>query len=298
MATSLPRLRAFAISAGAFRRLALANALMLLVIVSSGATVRLTASGLGCPKWPGCEGATKLPARDHYQQIEFSNRIISGVAILLTLATWLAARWTPTLPRWTRRVALATFVGALAQAPLGAITVHFDLNPRLVLSHFLLSVALLMLGVLVAIEAWDVRGESLPLRLRQLGLLVGVACAALVVTGTFATAAGRFPGSFDDKPIERLGSFYPAMWLHVRATAVFGISLALLIVWLARRRSRDLRFVLPVLAVLVVQMALGEFQYRVDMLWWIVLVHVTLAMTLWAATVAFVAVLWRPRGRQ
>ncbi len=295
MATSLPRVRAFAISAGMFRRLALANALMLLVIVSSGATVRLTASGLGCPKWPGCEGATKLPARDHYQQIEFSNRIISGVAILLTLATWLASRWTPSLPAWTRRVALATFVGALAQAPLGAITVHFDLNPRLVLSHFLLSVALLMLGVLVAIEAWDVRGESLPLRLRQLSLLVGVACAALVVTGTFATAAGRFPGSFDDKPIERLGSFYPAMWLHVRATAIFGISLALLIVWLVRRRSRDLRFVLPVLAVLVVQMGLGEFQYRVDMLWWIVLVHVTLAMTLWAATVAFVAVLWRPR---
>ena len=72
--------------------------------------------------------------------------------------------------------------------------------------------------------------------------------------------------------------------------------LALLIVWLVRRRSRDLRFALPVLAVLVVQMALGEFQYRVDMLWWIVLVHVTLAMTLWAATVAFVAVLWRPRA--
>ena len=140
MATALARVRAFAISAGTFRRIALANALMLLVIVSSGATVRLTASGLGCPKWPGCEGATKLPARDHYQQIEFSNRLISGITILLTLATWLASRWTPTMPKWARRVALATFLGALAQAPLGAITVYFDLNPWLVLSHFLLSV--------------------------------------------------------------------------------------------------------------------------------------------------------------
>jgi cytochrome c oxidase assembly protein subunit 15 len=296
MATSLPRLRALAISAGTFRRLALANALMLIVIVSSGATVRLTASGLGCPKWPGCEGATKLPARDHYQQIEFSNRIISGLTILLTLVTWLASRWTPSLPAWARRAALATFVGALAQAPLGAITVYFDLNPWLVLSHFLLSMALVMLGVLVALEAWNVRGEALPLRLRQLGLLVGASCAALVVTGTFATAAGRFPGSFDDEPIQRLGSFHPAMWVHVRATAIFGLSLALLVAWLVRRRSRYLRFALPVLAVLVTQMLVGEYQYRVDMLWWIVLIHVTIAVALWAATVAFVASLWRPRA--
>jgi cytochrome c oxidase assembly protein subunit 15 len=294
METSLPRLRGFALSARAFRRIALANAVMLLVIVASGATVRLTASGLGCPKWPGCEGATKLPARDHYQQIEFSNRIVSGVTILLALATWLASRWTPSMPRWARRTALATFLGALAQAPLGAITVYFDLHPLLVLSHFLLSIVLLMLGVLVALEAWRVRGEPLPLRLRQLGLLVGLACAALVVSGTFATAAGAFPGSFDDKPIRRLGSFYPAMWVHVRATAVFGIAFAVLVVWLARRRSRHLLFALPVLAVLGAQMAVGEIQYRIDMLWWIVLVHVTLAASLWAATVAFVATLWRP----
>jgi len=299
MATALARVRAFAISAGTFRRIALANALMLLVIVSSGATVRLTASGLGCPKWPGCEGATKLPARDHYQQIEFSNRVISGITILLTLVTWLASRWTPTIPRWTRRVALATFLGALAQAPLGAITVYFDLHPLLVLSHFLLSVILLMLGVIVALEAWNVRGEAVPVRLRQLGLLVGISCAVLVVTGTFATAAGRFPGSFEidgvDKPIQRLGNFYDSMWVHVRATAVFGISLLVLAILLARRRSRDLLWAIPIFAVLAAQMAVGEIQYRIDMLWWIVLIHVTLAMALWAATVVFVAVLWRPR---
>jgi heme a synthase len=295
MATSLPRARAFAISAGTFRRLALANALMLVVIVASGATVRLTASGLGCPKWPGCEGATRLPARDHYQQIEFSNRVVSGITILLTLVTWLLSRWTPSLTVRTRRIALATFVGALAQAPLGAITVYFDLNPWLVLSHFLLSILLLMLGVIVALDAWNPRGDAVPLRLRQLGLVVGVSCAALVVTGAFATAAGRFPGSFDDKPIQRLGSFYPMMWFHVRATAVFGVSFALVVAWLVRRRSNHLRFALPVIAVLCVQIAVGEIQYRIEMLWWIVLIHVTIAVSLWAATVAFVALLWRSR---
>jgi cytochrome c oxidase assembly protein subunit 15 len=200
------------------------------------------------------------------------------------------------VPAWTRRLALATFLGALAQAPLGAITVYFDLNPWLVLSHFLLSMALVLLGVVVALEAWDVRTDALPFRLRQLALLVGVSCAALVVTGTFATAAGRFPGSFDEKPIQRLGSFHPAMWVHVRATAVFGISFAVLVAWLAYRRSRHLAWTLPVLAVLGVQMLVGEYQYRVDMSWWIVLVHVSIAVALWAATVALVAALWRPQG--
>jgi heme A synthase len=87
------------------------------------------------------------------------------------------------------------------------------------------------------------------------------------------------------------------MWVHVRATAVFGISFAVLLIWLARRRSSHLRWAIPVLAVLGVQMLVGEYQYRVDMLWWIVLIHVTLAVVLWAATVAFVASLWRPRER-
>ncbi len=294
MERSLPRLRGIVVSAPAFRRLALANALLLLVIVASGATVRLTASGLGCPHWPGCEGATQLPEKGYHSFIEFGNRIVAAVTIFLTLATALAAFWTPTLARWARWAAAATFVGTLGQAPLGAITVYYHLNPWLVLSHFLLSLAILTLGVIVALEAWSMRGEALPARLRQLALLVGAAGAALVVSGTFATAAGRFPGSFGSVPVQRLGSFYPAMWLHVRAVAVFGISFLVLLVWLARVKSRFALLAVLVLSVLGAQMAVGEIQYRVDMVWWLVLIHVALAATLWAVLTVLVAALWRP----
>ena len=93
----------------------------------------------------------------------------------------------------------------------------------------------------------------------------------------------------------RIGSFKPAVWLHVRATAVFGISFALLLLWLARHRFRELRAGLLVVGVLAVQMAIGEIQYRTKLPWWLVLTHVTLAAALWAATVSFVALLWRPR---
>ena len=294
METSLPRVRWIAVSARTFRWFAFGSALMLLVIVSSGATVRLTSSGLGCPHWPGCQGAVQLPEKGYHSYIEFSNRIVAAVTILATLATWLGSLSVASLPLWTRRLALATFLGTLAQAPLGAIIVYYHLNPWLVLSHFLVSLTILALGVIVALEAWDVRLDPLPLRVRQLGLLVGASCAALICTGTLATAAGRFPGSFGGKPVERVGSFYNAIWLHVRATAVFGILFALLLVWLVRRRSRHLWGALAVLGVLAVQMTVGEVQYRVDMVWWLVLIHVTLAATLWAAVTAFVAVLWRP----
>ncbi len=113
----------------------------------------------------------------------------------------------------------------------------------------------------------------------------------LVVTGTFSTAAGPHSGSI---AVPRVWSFEPAVWLHVRATAVFGISFALLLVWLAVNRYRQIGAALAVLGVLAVQMAVGEIQYHTKLPWWLVLTHVTLAAALWAAVVAFVALLWRP----
>jgi heme a synthase len=150
---------------------------------------------------------------------------------------------------------------------------------------------LLLLGVLVLLEAWGARSDAVPGWVRTAGLVVGLACAVLVVTGTFATAAGPHSGSI---AVPRIWSFRPALWLHVRATAVFGISFVVLLAWLAVQRCRQLKAALVVLGVLVVQMAIGEIQYRTKLPWWLVLTHVTLAAAVWAATVAFVALLWRP----
>jgi cytochrome c oxidase assembly protein subunit 15 len=195
------------------------------------------------------------------------------------------------LPRWTKWVSMGAFWGTLAQAPLGALTVHYDLNPWLVMSHFALSLVVLALGLLVALEAWNVRGAPVAAAVRAGGAIVAASCAALVVTGMLATAAGPHPGSV---AVSRLGSFEPAVWLHVRATAVFGLAFAALLVYLWRRRSPQLRLALVVLGLLAAQMAIGEIQYRNRLPWWLVLGHVTVAATVWAATFAFVAVLWRP----
>jgi cytochrome c oxidase assembly protein subunit 15 len=130
-----------------------------------------------------------------------------------------------------------------------------------------------------------------PLWLRRVSLLVWVSAIVLVVSGTLATAAGPHPGS---TVVRRLWSFEPAVYWHVRATAVFGLSFLAVLVWLVRERSAHLRGALVVLTLLVVQMIVGETQYRTHLPWWLVLVHVTLAATVWAAVTAFVVRLWRP----
>ena len=200
--------------------------------------MRLTGSGLGCEDWPNC-GETVLPAVDGHALIEFGNRIVSLGGIIATLLAWLAARRTRGLSRRVRLVALATFLGTIAQAPLGGITVLLDLHPLAVMSHFLLALVVVALAVVVAFEAWShhrgVAASPVPTWLRIVALAGVVACAVMVVTGAVATASGPHPG--DDSGVERLGiGITDTVYVHVRATAVYGIGLLLVGWWLVRLR--------------------------------------------------------------
>jgi cytochrome c oxidase assembly protein subunit 15 len=274
---------------------------MLILIVATGATVRLTGSGLGCPHWPTCESTRALP-KGYHSDIEFSNRIVSFFTVLSTLVLGAAAWRTRGLDRRGKLLATGVFAGTLGQAPLGAVTVYYDLNPYLVISHLLLSLAVLGLGVLVLLEAARLvhgGGSALPALARSGGAVLLAAAVVLVVTGTLATAAGRFPGSSGSTVVSRLGTFYPAVWLHVRAVAAFGIVFLVLAGWAWMRRERFpwlLRGCAGLLGVLLAQMAIGELQYRTygSVPWWVVVLHVAVAAALFGWTVGLVARLWRP----
>jgi cytochrome c oxidase assembly protein subunit 15 len=283
-AQPVSRLRGVSLSVKGIRRLVLANAVALVLIVATGATVRLTGSGLGCEHWPGCTPHHFEPKSGH-SYIEFGNRILAFLTILTTLATLVFARG-------HRRLAAVIFAGTLAQAPLGALTVHYHLNPWFVLSHFLLSLAVLTLAVILVAETREREQSSHPPWLLWMGLVVGAAACVLILSGTLATAAGPHPGS---QVVRRLWSFQPAVYWHVRATAVFGLSFALVLVYLVRAKAPQVRGALVLLGLLGVQMAIGEVQYRTHLPWWLVLVHVTVAATVWAAVTSFVFSLWRPR---
>jgi heme a synthase len=298
MESVLARVRVWEVSPARYAQLAAASALSLYLIVLTGAAVRLTGSGLACQSWPGCQQGAFFPAAGHHSVIEFGNRALALFPITLSLAAWVAAPRTRGLPGWATWLAALVFLGTIAQAPLGLLTIRLDLHPLMVLTHFLLALVVLAGAVVLAVEAWgNVRGRRespVPLWLRQLGLLLVAACGVLVVTGTLSTAAGPHPG--DSADIERFWNLLDAVWLHVRATAAFGLSFLVLLVWLARHRSQApllVRGSAVLLGLLLVQMAVGELQYRNQLPWWLVLIHVGLAAAIWAWTVGLVTAMWR-----
>ncbi|HET6684530.1 MAG TPA: COX15/CtaA family protein [Gaiella sp.] len=287
------------ISPERFAQIATLSLIVLGLVVFSGAFVRLTGSGLGCDNWPRC-GQTPFPAADFHALVEFGNRIVALSGLLASLAAWLASRRVAGLPRWVSRAALAAFLGALAQIPLGGLTVILGLHPLAVMSHFLLALVVVGLSVVVTLEAWsNAFGLGAPVGPHWLRVVaiagVGV-CAVMVVTGAVATASGPHPGS--DSDVQRLGlEIRDTVYVHVRAAAAYGIGF-LFVCWQLLRARREapgvLRLAGALLVVLVTQMIIGEVQYRNALPWGLVLVHVALAATIWALTVAIAYALWRP----
>lgn len=113
---SFAAIRARAVSSGGFLRIAIASLVALFVVVTSGAFVRLTGSGLGCDNWPRC-GDKPYPEQGFHAFVEFGNRLVALVGIVLSLVTWLASRKVEGLSRLGRLSALAAFLVAFAQIP-------------------------------------------------------------------------------------------------------------------------------------------------------------------------------------
>jgi len=297
--TTTGRTGSFVLAPAWFLRFAALELFALWAIVATGAAVRLTSSGLGCRHWPGCEAGHPLPAKDYHAYIEFGNRVVGGVTILITLLVAILAL-SSRQTRLTRRLGIALFLGTLAQAPIGYLAVKTDLRWPVVLVHLLLSMLLLAGAVIltmVAREAVAGAGELvLPRELRLLGIGVAVAGLALLISGALATAAGPHSGGGTTQ-VHRLARFEPVLYAHAAVVAVFGCSFLFLLGYLAARRSRaPLLFAaaVGVLAVLLVQVGLGELQYRLHLPWYLVLLHVGVAATAWAALVALVTAFWRP----
>ncbi len=286
------------VSARTFRTLCAAALVALVVVTITGATVRLTGSGLGCADWPNC-GDQFFPEKDFHPLVEFSNRAVGIVVGLTTLLAALAAFRVEALPRKLFWGALALPLSVLLQGVLGGITVLTELHPLIVMGHFLLSLAAITLGVVVVLWAhWFAVGEpprTAPRWLAWLAVAGVPVLLALVVTGAFVTAAGPHSGGVD---IERLGDLEDALYVHVRATAVFGIGFVVLLLALIAHRDRLRRELVLACGLLVLlggQMAVGEIQWRNELPWWLVLIHVSLATLVFLGMAALAATLVQRR---
>ena len=149
------RLTRFELTPRQFELVALIALIALTLIVLSGAAVRLTGSGLGCPDWPRCYGHI-YPKLQTHSLIEFSNRVVSGLVGVVTVAVAALAWKRRPLRRDLAWLALALPLGVVAQAALGGLTVEQKLAPGYVMAHFGLSMLIL---VAAATLAWRARGE-------------------------------------------------------------------------------------------------------------------------------------------
>jgi heme a synthase len=298
-------------SPASMRRIALAGVVATAGIIMTGAGVRLSQSGLGCPDWPRCtatsviaSGATGDPLIHRW--VEFGNRLVTVAIFVIAVVVWVAAwRYRPDGRRRRDLVWLATAqpAGILAQAVLGGVVVLTDLDPVWVSIHFLFSMALVAATVALYVRSAEGRGPGRPLVPREVrlgafgavGVLGLMIAAGTVVTGTGPLAGGRLP---DGRPVPRfhlplggvtqfhadigwlLGGLVIALVLGLRLTA-------------APRRAVRLGW--TVLALIGVQGAMGYAQYFSGLPAGLVWVHVANAVLIWVVAILLLFAL-RERG--
>ncbi|MGI9183935.1 MAG: COX15/CtaA family protein [Solirubrobacteraceae bacterium] len=287
-----------AVTPAQYRRVAYFTLASLSVIVLTGAAVRLTGSGLGCPDWPKCYG-NALPPISTHALIEFGNRAISGLVGVLTVVSFVLAATRRPFRRDLLVLASLLPLGVVAQAVLGGFTVREHLAPGFVMAHFSLSMLILIAAVALA---WRARYEpgARPRSDERLGVWSVRALAPLgaltIVAGTAATAAGPHAGGSPGQRIHRL-TFKGAdtlMWVvhqHATIAAVFGV--AVIAVWFLMRRRGATEAVLEPLTILGVLLAaqglVGSVQYELHLPTDIVWVHVSLATASWLVVLWAVA---------
>ena len=277
------------------------------LIVLTGAGVRLTGSGLGCPDWPRCYGQT-VPPLDTHAVIEYGNRLLTGFVGLAVIAAS-ALAWFRQPFRWH----LAFFgallpLGVVGQAILGALVVEHHLAPGLVMSHFILSMLLLDASFALAwcsrYEPWERRRSADRLGVWAVRALIPLG-QLTILAGTIATASGPHAGAHAGQLVHRFtfegtGTLEWVVQRHAAIATVFGLTA--IGVWLLLRRpggdSRAVRPLTAVIGLLTLQGVVGGLQWWLKLPSELVWVHVALATLTWLAMLWTVATAGRLEPRR
>ncbi|MFD3522901.1 heme A synthase [Streptomyces sp. NPDC058653] len=271
------------------RRAALSAVVMTVVIIVTGGAVRLTGSGLGCDTWPKCTDDSLFATSEQglHGAIEFGNRMLTYVLSAAVGWAIVAARSVKPRRHSLSRLAWSMFWVVVANAVMGGVTVHMELNPWTVAVHFLLANALLTVTVIV----WQRTREGdatprprVPRPVRKLGWALVAVTGLLIAVGTTVTGSGKHAG--DSSEVPRM----PFDWVdaaHVHAATAWVVCALAIAMWLVlrvvdapadtRARARDL------LLVLLSQGVVGYVQYFTDVPEILVGVHMLGSALTWIA---------------
>ncbi|SPE49139.1 Heme A synthase [Streptomyces netropsis] len=284
------------------RRAAFACVVMGVIIVVTGGAVRLTQSGLGCPTWPTCteDSLTPTPEMGINGVIEFTNRMLTYVLCAVVGLAITAARARAPRRRSLTRLGWAQFWLVAGNGIIGGITVLTGLNPYIVASHFLAATALLTVAVVMwrrACEGDEEPRDLVARPVRQLGWVLVVTTALLILVGTVVTGSGKHAGDAK-KDVHRIPlDVREITQLHVDLVCVvLGLVIALWFVLravqapaVARRRVAEL------FGVLMLQGAIGFVQYVNDSPELLVGTHMLGSCLVWIAVLR-VSLSLRDRG--
>ena len=273
-----------------FRRLAVIATALLAAIVVSGAAVRLTSSGLGCPSWPKCTDTSLVAPPSYHALVEFINRVVSAAVGLVVALLAVAALLRRPRRRDLTLLACSLIAGFVAQAVIGGLSVVYGLAPGWVMAHFLVSM-LLLLAALVLVHRADADwpGITAPVRpeLRALTTLVAGTASLVLVLGTITTGTGPHAGDSTKRvprfglPLERITQLHADSALLLTGLVVATLFAVRLTdtTSVVRRRAAWLA------AAVVLQVVIGYVQYFLDLPPSVVGMHVAGATALWCAAV-------------
>lgn len=288
-------MKRFRLAPRAYQRVTLVALVALAFIVVTGAGVRLTGSGLGCPDWPTCDEGRIVAPLEYHALVEFVNRTVTGLVSLAVMVAVLGALYRRPRRRDLTWLALGLVAGVIGQIVLGGLVVLFHLAPPLVMGHFILSMVLLWNATVLHHRAGLLdEGRTVSTvgaEHRTLGRLLVGAAALAIFLGTVVTGSGPHAGSRDGQLVERLPfDVGDVARLHSIAVLLF-LALALYLLRSLRiagvptdvvRRGEVL------LGVLVAQAAVGYAQYFTAVPPLLVAIHILGAVAVWVATLRLV----------
>lgn len=275
--TQLPRFLPFA---------AWASFVLNVLIIATGGAVRLTGSGLGCTDWPLCTPGSLVPTQEqsYHALIEFGNRTISGPLLLAALAV-LIIGWKLRTQRRDLFVLSWVVLGlVLLQAFVGGVIVWEELAAVLVGFHYTVSLIIVCITATYLVRMYEAGGPRervVPKAFAILTHITTLVMAIVIVLGVITTANGPHSG---DENVVRDG-FDATLLSHLHAWpgyVAFAL-VVLLLAWAVFGKLRPRRWLVTLLAVLIVQILVGIYQANNGLPPLIVGVHMVLA-TLTAAT--------------
>ena len=268
------------------RRISLANLIAQSGIIVTGAIVRLTGSGLGCPTWPDCAPGSLIPVAGQvegfHKYIEFGNRTLTFLVLAISIALFVFS-----LLNEKRNIIVWSFlplIGTLLQAVLGGITVLTGLHPSTVMAHFLLSIILVGISVKIYDYFNNQRtSKVLPKIVDNYVKIVTLVGLAVIILGTITTGSG--PHSGDEIAARFNLDIRVIAWLHADSVLLFvGLVVGLLVISRINPESKQIYKITRILFIIcLVQGFIGYVQWFNGLPWILVSFHVIGAVITWIA---------------